>query len=115
MEEKYFATVFAVDRPALLRLQSLDLDLFHQTASVTESRTVRLSSTRSNQESGEDLDSGTAQMSQDQTIEALLTLEQVGRLVSGGYEVLVSDTANRRSRAAQVMDFADWLKVVTEG
>src|SRR5438094_449756 len=46
VEGKYFVTVIAPDRAALLRLASYELDLLHQTAAVTERRTVRLAAAR---------------------------------------------------------------------
>jgi len=46
MDRKFFVTVIAPDRPALVRLRRYDLDLFHQTAQATSTRAVALRATR---------------------------------------------------------------------
>ena len=117
MVGKYFVTVIAPDRAALLRLASYELDLLQQTAAVTERRTVRLAAAAAGAEAGakEYVEAGPAQTAQDTSIEGLLTLEQIGRLVGDGYQVLVREGAAKRARAGQVMEFQDWLKAVTEG
>ena len=114
MDDKYFATVIAADRAALSRLGAYDLDLLHQTAAITERRTARVASSRDKSKPNEHGDVGVAETVRQPTIDALLSLEQVGRLVSDGYQVLVFDKASLRSRASQVMEFQDWLKAIVE-
>jgi hypothetical protein len=115
VDSKYFVTVIAPDRTALLRLASYDLDLLHQTAAVTEHRTVRLAAARDRTAVNEYVEAKPAQVARQATIDGLLTLEQVGRLVRDGYQVVVREEAGKRARASQVMEFQDWLKAVLEG
>jgi hypothetical protein len=115
MEGKYFVTVMAPDRAAMLRLASYELDLLHQTATVTERRTVRLATRRDKTKPAEYVEAGAAQVARQPAIDGLLTLEQVGRLVGDGYQVLVREPVSRLARASQVMEFQDWLKAITEG
>ncbi len=85
MDRSYFVRVYAANRRALLDLQAYGFDLFRATARTTP-------------EAGP-------------SIEGLLTMEQVERLVLDGYRVLVEEEASRRARARQeVADFDDWLK-----
>jgi hypothetical protein len=115
MDEKYFVTVVAPDRAALLRLASYGLDLLHQTAAITEHRTVRLAAARDKTRPREFVEAKPAQVARQHAIDGLLTLEQVARLVRDGYEVVVRQEARKRARATQVMEFQDWLKAVLEG
>jgi hypothetical protein len=46
------------------------------------------------------------------TVEGLLDLEQVARLVERGYEVTVSEPTERRTRAHEVITFDEWIKGV---
>jgi hypothetical protein len=81
---KFFVTVIAPDRRALAALSSYEFDLFHPTA----------------QEKQEQF-----------SIEGLLALEQVGRLVEDGYQVLVEEESSKRARArTETAEFRDWLK-----
>jgi hypothetical protein len=84
---KFFVRVIADSRPGLLKLQKHDLDLFQPT-----SRT-----------DGKEF-----------TIEGLLTLEEIGRLVEDGYRVLVEDAASKRARAHQTVEFTEFLKTMVE-
>lgn len=89
MSPKFFATVIAPDRRALLRLSQYDLDLFQPTVKVMEEKTY--------------------------TMEGLLTLEEVGRLVVDGYHVLVEEEASKRARAQrEIVEFQDWIKGMEE-
>lgn len=89
MSPKFFATVIAPDRRALMRLSQYDLDLFQPTVKVTEEKT--------------------------HTIEGLLTLEEIGRLVVDGYRVLVEEEASKRARAQrEIVEFQDWIKGMEE-
>lgn len=115
MDSKFFVTIIAPDRAALLRLANYELDLLHQTAAVTERRAVRLSAVKDKARPNEYVEAGSAHTERETAIDGLLSLEQVGRLVADGYQVLVREGASKRSRASQVMEFQDWLKAVLEG
>jgi hypothetical protein len=84
---KFFVRVIADSRPGLLKLQKHEFDLFQPT-SKTDGKEF--------------------------TIEGLLTLEEIGRLVEEGYRVLVEDTAAKRSRAHQTVEFTQFLKAMEE-
>lgn len=89
MVRKFFVTVFAPNRRALLNLGDYHLDLFQATAKVSEN--------------------------QEFTIEGLLTLEEIERLVEGGYRVLVEEEASQRARATQeVTGFQEWMRAMGE-
>ena len=109
---RYFVTVIATGREALLALRQLDLDLFKPTA-------------RPNRPAGQ---AGPVEGTADEEyrIDGLLTLEEIGRLVSAGYRVLVQEdaalkargqVAPRRARVAGEapepsgpVGFEEWLK-----
>ena len=112
MDPKYFVTVIAPDQAALLRLGSYEFDLLHRTAAVTERRVVRMSSVKDKARAGE-FEAGPARSERETSIDGLLTLAQVRRLVNDGYQVLVREAASKRARARQTMEFRDWLKVIT--
>ena len=81
---RFFVKVLAPSRRALVDLQKFDFDLFQATA----------------RQSGEEY-----------TIEGLLSLEEVERLVDAGYRVLVEEHESKRSRArVEVTDFGSWLQ-----
>ncbi len=89
MEQQFFVTIIAASRRALLDLREFDLDIFQPTVKVTEEKT--------------------------HTIEGLLTLEEIGRLVENGYRVLVEEGASKRSRARQeTVELEDWLRKMEE-
>jgi hypothetical protein len=89
VQKRFFVTILAPDRAAFLRLDQYDFDLIHGTARMRNRA--------------------------EPTIEALLTLEQVGRLVEDGYRVVVEEKASKRARArTQRVDFAQWLKGMEE-
>jgi murein tripeptide amidase MpaA len=89
MKRKFFVTVFAPNRRALLNLGDYHLDLFQATAKVSEN--------------------------QEFTIEGLLTLEEIERLVEGGYRVLVEAESSQRARATQeVTGFQEWMRAMGE-
>ena len=114
MAQKYFVTVVAADRAALLRLADYELDLLHQTAAVVQRQTVRLTAARGAAGAAA-APQAPAVVTEDTSIEGLLTLAEVGKLVRDGYQVLVRESAAKQSRASQTMEFQDWLKAVTEG
>jgi hypothetical protein len=69
---RYFVTVYAPGREALLALSQQDLDLFKPTAREADAGELR--------------------------IDGLLTLEEIGRLVDAGYRVLVQTHAAHKAR-----------------
>ena len=84
---KFFVKVITNSRQDLLKLQKHDFDLFQPT-SKTDGKEF--------------------------TIEGLLTLEEIGRLVENGYRVLVEDHASKRARAHQTVEFAEFLTTMEE-
>jgi hypothetical protein len=99
--ERYFVTVIAPTREALLDLRQHALDLFKPTARAA----------------GEVFQ-----------VDGLLTLEEVGRLVAAGYQVLVRQDAESaalgrgapaadgaRQLARQTVSIQEWLKGMEEG
>lgn len=82
MSERYFVKVIAGDRDALIGLRDFGLDLFQGTAATGDGEA---------------------------TIEGLLALEDVGRLVDAGYRVLVEDAEARRSRPQETVSAESWL------
>jgi hypothetical protein len=110
MDQKFFVTVVAPDRAALGRLASYELDLLHQTSAVTQLRTTRMGSRAAEASAPSKPSEEVQQIS----IDGLLTMEQVARLVGDGYEVVVREPASKRARATQTMDLQEWLKAVLE-
>jgi hypothetical protein len=89
MTKRFFVTVIAPDNPTLIRLQEFDFDLFRPTARVNERKEF--------------------------TIEGLLTLEQIGRLVEAGYRVVVEDESSKRERAKSGgIELEAWMKGMEE-
>ena len=89
MERRFFVTIVASSRRALLYLGEYDMDLFRQTSKLTEQ--------------------------QEFAIDGLLTLEEVGRLVEDGYTVTVREPAARKTLAqTQVVSFDEWLDGMKE-
>jgi hypothetical protein len=77
--------VVARTRQSLRDLAEEDLDLFQATAKEAEEGRC--------------------------TIEGLLTIEEVQRLVEDGYEVVVHEEASKRSRAqTETIEFPQWLE-----
>jgi hypothetical protein len=80
---RYFVTVVAGTRQALRDLGGEGLDLVQATANEAEDGRC--------------------------TIEGLLTIEEVERLVDSGYEVVVHEDASRRARAQdETATFDEW-------
>lgn len=89
MANRFFVTVIAANDRSLIRLQEFDLDLFRATAKENERKEF--------------------------TIEGLLTLEQIGRLVEAGYRVLVEEESSKRERAKSGgIEFEAWKKGMEE-
>jgi hypothetical protein len=94
-------------------LAAYELDLLHQTSAVTRLQSVRISA--SAQGAGAAAASPKpAEVTEELSIDGLLTVEQVTRLVSDGYQVIVREPASKRARATQTMDLQDWLKAISE-
>jgi hypothetical protein len=118
---RYFVTVIATGREALLALRQLDLDLFKPTARLNRPAGQA-------GQAGQAGPPGPAEGTADEEyrIDGLLTLEEIGRLASAGYRVLVQEdaalkargqAAPRRARAAGAapepsgpVGFEEWLK-----
>jgi len=84
-ERRYFTTVVARTSQLLRDLAEEGLDLFQATAKETEDGRF--------------------------TIEGLLTIEEVQRLVDEGYEVVVHEEASKRARAqTEKIDIGQWLE-----
>jgi hypothetical protein len=105
MERKFFARVMVPNRQALLKLRDFDLDLFHATVAATAAVAV----------AAEAAPGEAAEHISDYSIEGLLSLEEIGKLVDNGYAVLVEAEASARSRALKTMEFKEWLKAMGEG
>ncbi len=89
MVHRFFVTVIAPSRRTLSKLQGYDFDLFQATSKINERKEF--------------------------TIEGLLTLENVGRLVEDGYQVLVEEESSKRERGqSDIVQFEDWIKGMEE-
>ena len=89
MDKKFFVTVIAESKRDLVNLREYDLDVFPQTSRVEEQKQFM--------------------------IDGLLTMEEVSRLVEGGYRVLVKEEASKRARARrEVVDFQEWINGIEE-
>lgn len=82
--ERFFVTVTAPSREALLALSELDLDLFPVTARAA--------------------DNGEA------TIEGLLTREEIASLERRDYRVRVDEHVSKRARAHETTTFEEWRR-----
>lgn len=89
MERKFFVTIVATNRRALLNLADYQLDLFQATAKSANN--------------------------QEFTIEGLLSLPQIEQLVMSGYRVLIQDESSKRARATQqVSGLQEWMRSMGE-
>jgi hypothetical protein len=88
MEKRYFVTIIARDRESFLVLHDYDLDLVHGSARARDR--------------------------EQPSIEGLLTLKEVARLVEDGYRVVVEEESSRRARARQIVGFDRWLEEMGE-
>lgn len=89
MAKKYFVTVIAASKRALLNLQKFDLDLFQPTSRINDRKEF--------------------------VIQGLMVLEDVAKLVDGGYQVLVQEDSAKRARARQeTVEFEQWIKQMKE-
>jgi hypothetical protein len=79
--------------------------------------TIAARDSRDFQELGEfglDLFVGTAKRREEMggTIEGLLSMAEVEKLVKAGFEVTVHEEASKRSRAREIISFEEWIKEV---
>lgn len=80
---RFFVKVFAATPLALRRLQKFDFDLFHSTARHTADKRA--------------------------SIDGLLTMEQIEKLVLDGYQVLIEEEASRRAHGQkEIMTVEEW-------
>jgi hypothetical protein len=85
--DRYFVVILARDAAALRALQAFELDVFPQTARGDVGKEFGL------------------------TIDGLLTMQEIERLVKEGYRVQIEDAAERRARGAEnVIEFPEWLQ-----
>jgi len=83
--KRFFVTIAAPTSKALLKLREYDFDVFAATSHATEK--------------GE------------YVIDGLLELEQIGRLVEDGYQVVVTHESSAKARAlTEKVEFEQWLK-----
>lgn len=88
--QRYFVTVHVAAGQDMVELSRFDVDLIQATAQAT--------------------DDGSGMSS----VEGLLDLDQVGRLVRAGYRVTVEQPDYARSRAHETTSFDEWLKGIGE-
>jgi hypothetical protein len=80
---RFFVKILAADAVALRRLQKFDFDLFRPTARVTKDKRA--------------------------TIEGLLTMDQIEKLVLDGYQVLVEEEVSKRAHGRrQILTLEEW-------
>jgi len=85
MIQQFFVVVITPSQEAFTDLGAFEFDLFQQTAQRTKQKQY--------------------------TVEGLLTLEQIGRLVEHGYSVLVEAESSKRARAPrEVIEFPEWIE-----
>ncbi|MGP1387956.1 MAG: hypothetical protein ACTS2F_30750 [Thainema sp.] len=112
-ENRFFVTVIASDKAQLRRLGDYGLDLFQQTSALTARTQVRMRSVPNG--SGTATYERTDQMAEAQefSIEGLLSLAEIGRLVEAGYSVLVRENAAQQSPVQTGgIEFQDWLQAM---
>lgn len=115
MARKFFVTVVAPDRQMLLRLREYDFDLFQQTAKLTNRTEVTLRASRAASDLDAYKETDQVNEARDFVIDGLLSLDEVGRLVDVGYQVLVKENDKKRARAqTSVVEFSEWLKGMEE-
>jgi hypothetical protein len=122
MDDRFYVTVFASDRRALLALQGYEFALFAATAVAARAR-IRMRAERAaglagaarkqaldvEEEPPTSDEERLAALADQPSIDGLLTLDQVGRLVQDGYRVLVE----RHSEAVvrpNVIEFEQWIR-----
>jgi carboxypeptidase T len=85
MAKRFLVTVIAQSKLGLSNLHKSGLDLFQSTAQVNEQKEF--------------------------TIDGLLTLDEIGKLVDNGYKVIVREESSKLGRArTETIGFQDWIK-----
>jgi hypothetical protein len=89
MARKFFVTVIARDQSVFSKLQRYDFDIFRPTSKVNERNEI--------------------------TIEGLLAMDEVEKLVEDGFRVLVEEESSKRARVRSGgIGFEEWLKGMEE-
>jgi len=84
MVTKYFVEIVASDKQQLINLQKFELDLFQPTVKVTDKNEL--------------------------SIEGLITLEDIKKLIENGYKVLIKKEATTKTPAAEeITSFQNWV------
>jgi hypothetical protein len=117
MMRRFFVRVFSADPAGLVKLAGSGLDLFRATA-VGARAGLQTVDQRSAAQPGS-LAEGPADsiesLASTAYIDGLLTLEEIERLVVGGFRVLVNADADQRARAqTETIEFEAWLKGMEE-
>jgi len=85
MGKRFFVAIVTQDKQKLRRLKHYDYDLFRESLKSSNKKEF--------------------------TIEGLLTLKQVERLVENGYKIIINEEASKRARGRlQAIGFKTWLK-----
>jgi hypothetical protein len=86
--DRYFVVIFARDAAALRALQKFELDVFPQTAKRAD-----------------------VDKEYPYSIDGLLSVPEIEKVVKAGYRVLIEDPIERRARGAgNVAEFPQWLQ-----
>ncbi|HEY7081416.1 MAG TPA: M14 family metallopeptidase [Nitrososphaeraceae archaeon] len=84
MDTKFFVSIIAPTKLDLINLNKYEIDVFQSTAQINEQKKF--------------------------SIDGLLTLEEVGRLVKDGYKVTVKDESSKHARArSEAVGFKQWM------
>jgi hypothetical protein len=103
MSQRYFAVILAPSKQALAKLQAYDLDLFHSTAGALAALTAAVPPPA--EEGAHD----------EYSIEGLMTLEEIGRLVDDGYKVTIHASGTKPTPAqTETVDFEQWRSELEE-
>jgi hypothetical protein len=89
MEKRFFVTIVSTKKQKVRFLKHYDYDLFREALKSKKDKEF--------------------------TIEGMLTLAQIERLVEDGYKVMINEEASTRARGRpQVIDFKTWLSEMEE-
>lgn len=84
---RFFTTISTDGKKGLRRLADYDIDLIVSSAAVEE---------------------------EEAHVEAILSFEEIERLVDAGYEVRVADPVERRANVSEFIGFEEWLRGMEE-
>jgi hypothetical protein len=83
--DRFFVTIKAIEKSSFMKLQEYDFDLFQPTSKFSEQHKGFI-------------------------VDGLLSLKQIGRLVSDGYEVIVKKYAPKVGLPkSEIMSFNEWM------